>query len=140
MTSDTSDDLPDATLEEHFAAIDSPDFSIRVEAVRALERDGISERVFERLVQCFDDPDTAVGEEAAAVLARSGGLNGLRAVMVELANDDDNLGYFIRDRLIEMWVGGYPLDHRLGEVLSAEPSDAVREGVLEMYSVMGKRL
>jgi hypothetical protein len=56
-------------------------------------------RVFAQLIRSLDDADTAVVEEAAEVLVVRGGVSGLREVLRRMTTADDDIFYYIRDRL-----------------------------------------
>ena len=92
-----------------------------------------------QLARGLSDLDTAVVAEATDVLARVGGIAGMRDALRHLAMSDDDAGYHIRDRLVEIWMDGYPVLDVIREILREEPPGATRDGASEMLDLLEAR-
>jgi HEAT repeat protein len=132
MSTDDSDarSVDDALL----AAAQSPDWSTRCKAVRILAQSLDDPRAVAQLTRSLNDSDTAVVEEATEVLATSGGLGGLREVLRQLSTGEDDVGYHIRDRLINMWFQGFPLISDLARIRDGDADAGIRDAAGQLIA------
>lgn len=114
----------------------SSDWTDRAAAIRLLASHIGDPRARAQLLRSISDPDTAVVAEATDVMVRDGGVAGMRDALQHLALSDDDTGYHIRDRLVEIWMDGYPVLDVVREILRKEPPGATREGALEMLDLL----
>jgi HEAT repeat protein len=114
----------------------SSDWADRTAAVRLLGNHIGDPRARVQLVRAISDRDTAVVAAATDVLVRVGGVAGMRDVLQQLARNDDDTGYHIRDRLVEIWMHGFPVLDVVREILTDEPPGATRDGASEMLDLL----
>ena len=117
----------------------STDWADRATAVRQLTNHVGDSRARAELVRGLGDVDTAVVAAATGVLVRVGGVAGMRDVLQHLARSDDETGYHIRDRLIELWMGGYPVLDAVRNILRGEPPGPICDGASEILQLLEAR-
>jgi HEAT repeats len=126
----------DDSVESALTLAASPHWADRAEATQLLANHVADPRATAALMRGLDDPDTAVVAAATEALVRGGGVAGMRAVLGQLAVGDDDAGYHIRDRLVEMWLDGYPVLDAVQAILAQEPLGAARDGASEMLELL----
>lgn len=124
------------SLEEALRWAGSPNWRSRCDSALALAGHVEAAAAFEQLVKMLDDSDTAVIEVATRSLTTAAGQRGLVEVLQVLAGSEDNVGYFIRDALVALWLDGTPVLELCRAILDAEVSDPAREGAAEMINVL----
>lgn len=87
------------------------------------------------LTGLMDDPNVAVIEAATEVLASSGE-SGLRIVLEQLARNDDNAGYYIRDRLVSLWAAGHLSVAEVTTILAEDSRSDAGEGAAEVLELL----
>lgn len=136
MMANRSEGLSPKPVDAALTAATSAEWSDRLNAVRFLAGSADSPRVLDQLVRSLDDLDTAVVEEAVEALVRAGGSRGLHEVLQHLAVGEDDVGYHIRDRLVKIWLDGFPILDWLREILRDEPTSVAGVGALEIVDLL----
>lgn len=124
------------SLEQALRWAESSSWRSRYDSALALAGHVEAAAAFEQLVKMLDDPDTAVIEVAARSLTAAAGQRGLAEVLQVLARSEDDVGYFVRDSLVALWLDGTPVLERCRAILDAEVSDLADEGAVEMINVL----
>jgi hypothetical protein len=93
--------------------------------------------VIDQLALLLDDEDTAVIEAAAETLVTAGRDMGLALVLQALADSPDDVGYHIRDKLITIWLDGFPLKEACSALLAGDSSELQVRGAREMLEALG---
>lgn len=114
----------------------SPNWRSRYDSAQALAELAEISAAFEQLVKLLDDSDTAVIEMATRSLTTGAGQRGLVEVLQVLAVSEDNVGYFIRDALVALWLHGTPVLELCRAIVYAEVSDPARKGAAEMINLL----
>ena len=136
MTLDQHPGSSDSSIESALAMTASLEWADRAEGIRLLATHFTDPRASAQIVRGLGDLDTAVVAEATGVLVRAGGVAGMRAALQQLALSDDDAGYHIRNRLVELWMDGYPVLDVIRGIVSEEPPGPVREGAYEMLDLL----
>ena len=139
MNSDQHPEGRDSSVDSALAMAASSNWTERAAAMRLLAYHIGDPRARAQLARGLSDLDTAVVAEATDVLARVGGIAGMRDALRHLAMSDDDAGYHIRDRLVEIWMDGYPVLDVIREILREEPPGATRDGASEMLDLLEAR-
>lgn len=136
MTSFSKETEPEISLDDALGLAESNVWQHRQLAARAMAHYLENKLAFAALVRMLDDSDTAVIETSVVSLTVAGGRNGLAEVLKKLALSDDNVGYHIRDRLVELSLEGTPIADFCRDILASEPKDLLRDGALEIAQVL----
>lgn len=136
MSPDPYSERNETSVDSALAMSASLNWMERAAAIRLLANHIGDPRARAQLVQGLSDSDTAVVVEATELLVRDDGIRGMRDVLSYLAISEDDAGYHIRDRLVEMWLNGYPVLDIVQEVLREEPPGPIRQGASEMLDLL----
>lgn len=137
---DDHSDREAMTLGDAVRKAANADWHIRLESVSDLVRHIHCDVAFEQLVVMLNDDDTAVIVAAVAGLVQSAGIKGLAKVLEVLASSEDEVGYFVRDKLVEMWLAGAPIIEFCNELIASDCPPLAREGASEMLDILNSKI
>ncbi len=136
VTSDRQQTESNGSVELALAMATSSNWADRAAAVRILAGHIDDPRTRVQLSRSMGDLDTAVVAETIKAAVTAGGIAGTRDALQHLATSGDDIGYYIRDQLVELRMDGFPVLDVVREILREEPAGAHRDGALELIDLL----
>jgi HEAT repeat protein len=127
---------PQPEIQKLLNDLRSSEWRVRAAGARSVAPYIGDDRAMSTLVELLSDPDTAVVEAAVHTLVVSGGERGIVPVLAAFADSPDDIGYHIRDALVDIWMNGFALEEMCKNVLAERSPGSATRGALEVLATL----